>query len=90
LTHEQAAEIIRVLLEARTKYGSPPSIEIDSGILRALLDGYEAAVKDVSRTEWTCKHRKMCTYFSAVTHQRDCPGCDDWEWRGPAPGKEQA
>lgn len=56
--------------------------------VRRLTARCEAAEADIRRDEWACKHRDSCDYFSAVTKRRDCGGCDDWEWRGPQPAKE--
>jgi hypothetical protein len=81
MTHDQAAIETRHLIQT---YGRKNHIMINTNTLRALLEGYEAAVKDlaIEASCETCKHGgdwDNCSFANAS-------GC--YVWRGPAPGRE--
>lgn len=53
-----------------------------------LQEVLEVAMEDITcfPHPTTCRYGKDCKFISAVTHRPDCPGCDDFEWRGAGHG----
>jgi hypothetical protein len=81
MNHDQAAETLKWYIENEMG-GNEKEVCLEA--LRALLDGYTAAVKDlaIEASCETCKHGgdwDNCSFANAS-------GC--YVWRGPAPGRE--
>jgi hypothetical protein len=94
---EIQGKIIQMELCAE-RYASPQwkedvlkTILLPTEAVRALLAGYEAAVKDVRLS----KECKTCKHNSCKNNVDPCKSCipsgrgELWEWRGPNPGGEE-
>jgi hypothetical protein len=65
-----------------------PQESKDVVAIRALLAGYEAAVKDLylTRSCINCKHVPGAPFDEGAC--KDCAVESNWSWRGPEPGGE--
>jgi hypothetical protein len=85
MTHDEAADCVR---EALSRYGSLPSLMIDAEVLRALLDGYDAALELIHMFIYQYSECHLCS--AGCPDDEDVDRCEkNAKWRGPAPGREK-
>jgi hypothetical protein len=93
VNHEQAAERVRMIID--NAEGAFSAVPVKLEILRALLDGYEAAVHHCRLNCDACKHRgsvngpcEKC-YLETFQGHPEKTRRTHWEFFVPAPGREK-
>lgn len=75
MNHEQAEKSAQIVLN--NNVASLKWVVVEADVLRALLDGYTEAVKELCY---------LCLMMP--DHKADCTGCKWDDRNGPAPGRE--